>query len=193
MRRVEPPEEGQMKVIFLDRDGVINEYPGDKKYVTSWEQFKFISGSIQAIKSFKQQGFKLFVISNQAGVNKGLYSQKELDRITKNMLIKIKKHHADIDGVFYCTHKPDDNCACRKPKTELLRKALSTLTVRPQEIFFIGDSFKDMEAAKEFGAVSVLVLSGREKISNRNRWKFEPDYIFDNLLLAAHYLCAHQE
>jgi D,D-heptose 1,7-bisphosphate phosphatase len=180
-----------MKVVFLNRDGVINEYPGDYQYVKSWKEFKFIPGSIEAIRKFNSKGFKLFVISNQAGVAKGLYSKKTLDAITKKMLNVLKKNNAYIDGVYYCTHKEEDNCLCRKPKTGLLYKSLEDFKISPEITFFIGDSFRDMKAARIFGAKTVLVLSGKEKLTNRKNWEFEPDYIFDNLLLASHYLCKH--
>jgi D,D-heptose 1,7-bisphosphate phosphatase len=180
-----------MKVVFLDRDGVINEYPGDTLYVTTWRDFRFIPGSIEAIRKLNERGFKLFVISNQAGVAKGLYSKKDLDKITRKMLNILKKNKAYLDGVYYCLHHQDDNCSCRKPKAGLLHKAMADFRIKPQVSFFIGDSFRDMKAAKEFGAKPVLLLSGKEKIANRKNWEFEPDYIFDNLLLAGHYLCEH--
>lgn len=180
-----------MKVVFLDRDGVINEFPGYGKYVTNKREFKFIAGSIEGVKKLKEKGFKLFVVSNQAGVTKGLYSLKDLDDITKKMLIGLKKKGVLVDGVYYCTHTDEDNCSCRKPKTGLLDKALEESAIKAEEVFFIGDSFKDMKAARNFGAKTVLLLSGREKISNRSSWEFEPDYVFDNLLLASHYLCSH--
>ena len=182
-----------MKVVFLDRDGVINEYPGHGKYVTNHRNFSFIPGSIEGIKKLKNKGFKVFVVSNQAGVSKGLYSQKDLDEITKKMVKGLKGKGIGVDGVYYCTHSDEDNCACRKPKTGLLEKAIEDSTLKTKLTFFVGDSFKDMEAARSFGAKTILVLSGKEKISNRNNWEFEPDYVFDNLLLAAYYLCSHYE
>ncbi|MDP2923247.1 MAG: D-glycero-beta-D-manno-heptose 1,7-bisphosphate 7-phosphatase [Candidatus Omnitrophota bacterium] len=181
----------QAKVIFLDRDGVINKYPGDTRYITNTQEFQFIAGSIEGLRKLREKGFILFVISNQAGVSKGIYSQKELNDITKKMIKDLKKRGITLDGIYYCTHTTEQNCICRKPKTGLLHKALSDIHVKPQVSFFIGDSFRDMKAAKDFGAKPVLVLSGKEKISNRKNWEFEPDYIFDNLLIAAHYLCEH--
>ncbi|HIE36045.1 MAG TPA: HAD family hydrolase [Candidatus Omnitrophica bacterium] len=180
-----------MKVIFLDRDGVINEYPGDYRDVKNWKEFKFIPGSIEAIKKFNSKGFKLFVISNQAGVSKGPYLEKTLKTITKRMLNVLKRNHAYIGGVYYCIHKEEDNCLCRKPKTGLLHKSFEDFRISPEITFFIGDSFRDMKAARSSGAKTVLVLSGKEKLTNRKNWVFEPDYIFDNLLLASHYLCKH--
>lgn len=178
-------------VVFLDRDGVINEYPGDGNYVTNQREFKFIPGSLEAICKLSKEGFKLFVVSNQAGVAKGLYNQEDLAKINAKILQSVKKCGGSISGIYYCTHLPSDNCDCRKPKPGLLKKALAENRIKIDSSFFIGDSFQDMEAARNFGAKSVLVLSGREKIANRADWEFEPDYVFDSLLLAAHYLSSH--
>ena len=178
------------KVVFLDRDGVINEYPGDTKYVNNWGKFKFISGSIDGIKKFNSCGFKMYIISNQAGVSKGLYTQDNLNEINENMLKEFKTRGARVEDIYYCTHLEIDNCKCRKPKTGLLEQAILNLGTNPIISFFIGDSFIDMRAARCFGAKSVLVLSGKEKIFNRDRWEFEPDYIFDDLKSAANYLCS---
>ena len=180
-----------MKVVFLDRDGVINEYPGDGKYVTNWKEFKFIPGSIEAIRKLNENKFKVFVISNQAGVAKGGYSQNNLDAITERMLSALGKKKAGIDGVYYCTHHPEDKCLCRKPGIGLLERALKDSGINPTLSFFIGDSATDIMTAKNFGITSVLLLSGKEKISLRDTWLHKPDYIFDNLLLASHYLCSH--
>jgi len=181
------------KIVFLDRDGVINEYPGDRNYVNNWSEFKFIPGSIEGIRKLNRNGFKTFIISNQAGVAKELFSRQDLERINKNMLKQLKKKGAYLSGVYYCTHRSDENCSCRKPKTRLLEKAVSGLGEKIGATFFIGDSFYDMKAASNFGAKSILVLSGKEKISNRSNWEFEPNYIFDNLLVAADFLCSRYE
>lgn len=180
-----------MKVVFLDRDGVINKQPPHNGYIKSWKEFKFISGSIEAIRRFNINGFKVFIVSNQSGVAKGLYTQKDLDIITKNMLSIFKKKGAYVDGVYYCTHRTEDNCNCKKPKVGLLEKAVYSFKDKIEKAFLIGDSSVDMETAKNFNAISILVLSGKEKISNRANWNFKPDYVFDNLLVASYYLCKH--
>ena len=180
-----------MKVVFIDRDGVINKYPGPRKYVTDVKDFEFVPGSIEGIRKLKEKGFKIFVVSNQAGVSKGLYTEDDLDQMNKKLLATLKRRKASVEGIYYCTHKDGDNCSCRKPKTGLLDKIVSDFSLSPNKMFFIGDSFRDMKTGKDFGAKTILVLSGQEKIANRRDWEFEPDYIFDNLLLAAHYLCSH--
>jgi histidinol-phosphate phosphatase family protein len=176
------------KVVFLDRDGVINRYPGDGNYVTSCRDFKLIPGAAEAIKKIKRGGFKIFVVSNQSGVAKGKYSEKTLKQINRRLNFKLWLRKTSIDAIYYCTHRNEDNCSCRKPKTGLLDKAISSLEEKIELSFFIGDSFVDMVTAKNFGAKTILLLSGKEKLKNRKNWLFEPDYIFDNLLLASNFL-----
>ncbi len=179
-----------MRVVFLDRDGVINEYPGDAKYVNNKDEFTFIPGSIEGIKKLNVAGFKIFVISNQAGIAKGLYSLEDLEQINEKMLSGLRSQGAYIEGIYYCTHHPQAGCSCRKPKTGLLEKAISDLGAVPDESFFIGDSFKDMKAALGFKAKPILVLSGREKMNNRPNWEFEPDCVLESLFEAADYICS---
>jgi len=170
-----------MKAVFLDRDGVINKYPGDKEYVKSWEEFQFLPGAQNALRKLTDKGFKIFVISNQAGVSKGVYSKDSLDSITENMLKDFKGRGIDISGVYYCTHKDEDNCPCRKPKTGLIDMAVAKLKGEGRKIellesYFIGDTLKDMEAGKKAGLKTVLVFSGKEKPENEHSWHINPDF-----------------
>jgi histidinol-phosphate phosphatase family protein len=169
-----------MKTIFLDRDGVINKYPGDYKYVKSWKEFRFLPKVKSALKKLTERGFKIFIISNQAGVSKGLYSQGKLELITKNMLKELGEK-IKISGVYYCTHKPEDNCSCRKPKTGLLDLAITKLKSQGAQIkldnsYFIGDTIRDIETGKKAGLKTILVFSGKEKPENKNTWHILPDF-----------------
>jgi D-glycero-D-manno-heptose 1,7-bisphosphate phosphatase len=174
-----------MKVIFLDRDGVINRYPGDRCYVTSLAGFKFLNGSLRAIRDLSKAGYKLFVISNQAGVAKGLYSRKTLKDMTDFMLRGIRKEGGRIQKVLYCLHSEEMNCACRKPKDGLLKKATRGKIIDLKKSYFIGDSLRDIKAGKTFGCKTILVLTGREKLNNVARWDAQPDFIARSLLGAA--------
>jgi histidinol-phosphate phosphatase family protein len=172
-----------MRVIFLDRDGVINEYPGDRKFVTSWEEFKFIPKSLEALTRLTKAGFNIFVISNQSGISKGIYSQKSLDDITLRMSVEAKRHNAKIK-VFYCTHKEEDSCNCRKPRIGLIKRALESIGLDKIDLnstFLIGDSIRDIQTGKNAGLKTILVLSGKEKLDNKNDWQVSPDFIARNL------------
>lgn len=177
-----------MKVIFLDRDGVINKYPGDKKYVSSWKKFKFLPRVKLAIAKLHQDNFKLFIISNQAGVGKGIYSKKTLNTITKNMLVRIRKAGGDLDGVYYCTHCREENCSCRKPKAGLLNVVKEKYPFNFKNAYFIGDTTRDINTAKAGGCKSILVLSGKEKLKNCKDWETQPDFIFNDLYAAADFI-----
>jgi D-glycero-D-manno-heptose 1,7-bisphosphate phosphatase len=179
-----------MKAIFLDRDGVINKYPGDFQYVKSRDEFQFLPQAIAALQKLNAAGYKLFVISNQAGVAKKIYSQEELDAITAKMLTGLANAGVEISGVFYCTHLPDDNCACRKPKAGLVHQAIAELKKLGEEMdinqsYFIGDSEMDVQTGKSVGLKTILVFSGREKPENRKHWKYLPDITAAGLHQAA--------
>ncbi|MEW6008941.1 MAG: HAD-IIIA family hydrolase [Candidatus Omnitrophota bacterium] len=179
------------KVIFLDRDGVINKFPGKYKYITTWKLFKFIPGSIEAIKRLTHAGFILFVISNQAGVTKRLYSKATLNLISKKMLERIKKAGGKIKKVLYCIHLDEDGCDCRKPKIGMIRRALVTLGSRVdrKNSYVIGDNSQhDIKMGKRAKFKTILVLSGREKLADAKVASQRPDYIFKNLLEAANFI-----
>ena len=170
-----------MKVIFLDRDGVINKYPGDFEYVKSWGEFRFLPKVKHALKKLNQKGFKIFVVSNQAGVSKNVYSQEALDLITKNMLKELKDEGIKISEVYYCIHRQEDNCSCRKPNIGLLEKALNELKkeghkVKLEDSFFVGDTIRDIETGIKAGLKTILVFSGKEKPENKGTWQYTPDF-----------------
>ena len=177
-----------MKAIFLDRDGVINRYPGDTLYVTDWRGFRFLPYAKKAVAELHKSGFKIFIISNQAGVNKGIFSREALNYINENMLKEIKKSGGEIDGVYYCVHSQEENCSCRKPKTGLLELAVKNNNINLRDSFFIGDTIRDVKTARAAGCKSILVLCGREKASNRKNWEVQPDFIFRNLYAAAKFI-----
>lgn len=182
-----------VKAVFLDRDGVINEYPGDLKYVTAWSEFHFLPGAQAALKKLSDSGYKIFIISNQAGVSKGVYSQENLDLITHNMLEDLKKHEVVISGVYYCTHRPEDNCSCRKPKAGLVEVAVAKLkteglNVELPESYLAGDTIRDIETGKAAGLKTILVFSGKEKLENKNNWSSLPDFIAQDLFEAVNII-----
>ena len=170
-----------MKAIFLDRDGVINRDPGFGGYITCWEEFEFLPGALEAIKKLNQAGFEIVVISNQAGVAKGLYTLKDLDNITKNMLRELERAGGRIRSVHYCPHKDEDDCDCRKPKTGLFSQATKGLQVNFADTFFVGDNRRDVLAAKAIGCKSIFVLSGNTKLEELD---VRPEFVARDLLEA---------
>jgi D-glycero-D-manno-heptose 1,7-bisphosphate phosphatase len=176
------------KIIFLDRDGVINQNPRSE-YVTSIEEFEFIQSSVVAMRDLSQAGYKIFIISNQQGVGKGIFSRQILDDITNWMLKSLKKEGVKVSGVYYCTHLENSQCPCRKPRAGLIEKATKGLEVDFKEVFFIGDTERDIKTAETAGCKAVLVLSGKTKNADIvNTWQDKPDYIFNDLNEAAKFI-----
>lgn len=177
-----------MKVVFLDRDGVINKFPGNGNYVTKVKDFHFIPGSLEAISSLTQTNHKIFVISNQAGVGKGLYSLDKLRAIDACMVRAVEKAGGRIRKSFYCTHRSDAGCDCRKPGIGLLKKALKVLNktiVHAQKAFFVGDTEGDIKTGHNAGCKTIFVLSGREDRRYMRKWTVKPDFIVKDLKTAA--------
>lgn len=177
-----------MKVVFLDRDGVINKFPGNGLYVTKVKNFHFLPRALAALKLLTDAGYHIFVVSNQAGVGKGVFSQEKLDQITNHMLKHVKAHGAHIDEVFYCTCKSSAGCHCRKPRIGNVIKALELLDKDihdARHAYFVGDTEVDIKAGRNAGCKTVFVLSGREDRGYMKRWDVRPDFIVEDLYAAA--------
>lgn len=177
-----------MKAIFLDRDGVINRDPGFGDYIKSWEEFEFMPGAIDAIKLLNKHGYEIFVISNQAGVAKGLFSQEALGDITKNMLKEIEAKGGKIRSISYCTHAIDAGCDCRKPNTGQIKKVTKGLDIDFKKTYFIGDSKLDVGAGKNMDCKTILLLTGKENPDDVKNWKHKPDFIKHDLAEAVKWV-----
>jgi len=145
----------QIKLIALDRDGVINYDSPD--YVKSPEEWRAIPGSLEAITKLNQHGYKVVIATNQSGVARGYFDLDTLDKIHQKMLGQLKEVGGKIDAIFFCPHEPDDNCEYRKPKPGLLLQAADQFNIKPQEILMIGDSMRDILAAKNCGAKAIFI------------------------------------
>ncbi|MBI4397748.1 MAG: HAD-IIIA family hydrolase [Candidatus Omnitrophica bacterium] len=179
------PKRALNKVVFIDRDGVINRDPiGD--YIKHWKHFRFLPGVIQALKHISQKGWQIILISNQAGIGDKKYSESSLKKITLNMLEELEASLVPIHSVFYCLHGKHHGCRCRKPKTRLFRLASKHLAYEKKKTFYIGDKATDVEAGKRFGLKTILVLTGHGKKDSALLKKgFHPNYIVPGLKEAA--------
>jgi D-glycero-D-manno-heptose 1,7-bisphosphate phosphatase len=141
--------------IFLDRDGVINcRRPND--YVLDWSQFEFVPGIREALKRLSSLGLPMIVISNQAAVGKGLLTSAALEAITARMNEELLADGTTLAAAYYCTHKIEDHCPCRKPKPALLVGAAADFNIDLSRSIFVGDSDSDAQAALAAGCASVL-------------------------------------
>ena len=178
------------KVVFLDRDGVINR-GFDNGYVDDWKKFAFLPRSLAALRRLRKAGYKGIVISNQAGIARGIYSLKTLREITRRMRKAVEEKGGKLDAVYYCPHRLQDRCSCRKPKAGLFRRAKKRFGIRLKDSFLVGDSRVDVEAGKAIGCRTILVLSGRNK--RRPRWDIKPDAIRKNLWEAVTWILKQKQ
>jgi len=175
-------------VIFVDRDGVINEDPiGD--YVKRRNDFRLIPGALEALRQLTQSGFDIVIISNQAGIGDGVFTESALREVTDHMLAEFESRGVRIKRIYYCLHGKEANCECRKPKTGLFQQAARDLHFNPSKTFFIGDKVTDVQAGKNFGLRTLFVLTGHgAKDRPRLNQNELPDQIFPSLREAAEYV-----
>lgn len=176
------------RVVFLDRDGVINEFPGKGAYVTLLENFHILPQAPQAIRRLTEAGFEIYVVSNQGGISRGLIQPETLQAITKKMLEVVALHGGKINRVYYCTHQTSDQCDCKKPKTALFHRALGSKPVDLKNVYFIGDSEEDMAAGKAIGCRTVLVLSGRIQPEDVAQLPVAPEVVKHDLKEAVEWI-----
>jgi histidinol-phosphate phosphatase family protein len=148
-----------VRAVFLDRDGVINY--NKEEYVRTPEEFVFLPGSPGAVARLCRAGCSVFVVSNQAGVGKGLITEEMLAAITERMCDGLAACGGVLQGVYYCPHRPDAGCDCRKPNPGLLRQAARDHGIDLTQAIMVGDAHRDIQAGAAVGARTVLVLSGK--------------------------------
>jgi len=146
-------------LIIIDRDGVIN-YDSDE-YIKSIEEWRPIPGSLEAMARLHKAGYLLAIATNQSGLARGLFTLEVLHAMHDKMLKLLSELGGKIDALAYCPHGPDDQCECRKPKPGLLIQISKELASPLDQAYFVGDSFKDIEAAQAVKAKGILVRSGK--------------------------------
>lgn len=143
--------------IVLDRDGTIIE---EREYLSSPEQVRLIPGAAAALREFQRMGFGLAVVSNQSGVGRGFFDLEQVKLVHERMQELLAIEGVRLDGLYVCPHRPDDDCACRKPKLGLMQRASSELGFRLQDSIVIGDKPCDVDMGRMAGAITFLVRTG---------------------------------
>ena len=144
-----------MKVVFLDRDGVINK---DKGYVYRTKDFEFVETIFTSLRYLNNKGFNLIIITNQSGIGRGYYKEQDFKHVNDWMLQKFNANDVTILDVSHCPHKPKDNCTCRKPKTGMLEAANDKYGIDKINSWMIGDKESDIEAALNFGITNTILI-----------------------------------
>ncbi len=148
-----------MPLLILDRDGVINEDSDD--YIRSLADWRPIPGSIEAIAMASRAGYRVAIATNQSGLGRGYFDLDALEAIHQHLCERVEAKGGTIAGIFYCPHLPNAGCDCRKPRTGLLRAIETELGESAAGAWFIGDSLKDLQAARAFGCRPALVTTGK--------------------------------
>lgn len=148
------------KVVFLDRDGVINKKAPEHDYIKRWKEFEFLPGSLEALKLLADAGYQTYIISNQRGIARGVMTEGHLAEINTRMIEEIERGGGRVDDVYYCPHGDDDKCFCRKPSPGLFYKAARDHHVDLTKAVMIGDSKTDVEAAGAAGVRGILIKQG---------------------------------
>jgi D-glycero-D-manno-heptose 1,7-bisphosphate phosphatase len=148
-----------MKLVILDRDGVINE--DSDNFIKNPNEWIPIPGSLEAIALLNQHGFKIAVATNQSGVSRGLFDMATLNSIHDKMHRELALVGGRIDAVFYCPHSADDHCDCRKPKPGMIKEIGKRFSLELNEVFAIGDALRDIQAFAEAGCKTILVRTGK--------------------------------
>jgi len=184
----------KQKVVFLDRDGVINK---EVNLLYKPEQLKLIFGVEGAVKQLNNSDYLMVVVTNQPVVARGLCTEEDLREIHKKLETLLGRHGAFINRIYYCPHHPDKGypeenkkykikCNCRKPKIGMLLQAEKDLNISKEESFMIGDTTTDIQTGKNYGIQTILVNTGYKGLDKK--FSVKPDYIFQNLKEAVNYL-----
>lgn len=147
-----------MKLIILDRDGVINIERPD--FVKSVDECVPIEGSIEAIARLCSAGFTVVVATNQSGLARGKFDLDDLEAMHEKLTRLVEEQGGEISAIFYCPHAPEDNCKCRKPKPGLIDAIEAEFNISAEGVPFIGDTLRDLQAGVEKGCIPLLVKTG---------------------------------
>lgn len=182
-----------MKLIILDRDGVINHDRTD--FVKSVDEWQPIDGSMDAIAFLTQAGYTLAVATNQSGIARKLLTMKILNEIHSKMHKLVHQAGGEISGIWYCPHSSEHNCKCRKPKPGMIMDILQRFSADASETWLVGDSLRDLQAIANVGGKPVLVKTGKGmKTLEQDADKLPANtLIMDNLMAFSQYLMQQEK
>lgn len=171
------------KAIFLDRDGTLDI---DKGYTYKTGDLKFFPEVFKALNLLKKD-FKFIIITNQSGIGRGYYTEQDMHKFNKRLVSKLEKNGIKIEKTYFCPHKPEENCDCRKPNIKFVKQAEKEFDINLKKSFVIGDHSSDIELGKRARCKTVYLLTGHGK-KHKEEIKVKPDFIANNLLEAAEWI-----
>jgi D-glycero-D-manno-heptose 1,7-bisphosphate phosphatase len=183
------------RAVFIDRDGTLSEEVGYINHVSRFRLFPYASS---AIKHLNENGWLAIVITNQAGVARGYFSEDTIHAVHNAMTSELKSNGAQLDAIYYCAHHPSVgeppyrlDCDCRKPKPGLISRAVKDFGINLEESWMVGDRYSDVELARNAGINSMFVMSGYgrgEWEHQRPNWTEQPDLVAEDLLEAVRFI-----
>ena len=168
-----------MKLIILDRDGVINK--DSDNFIKTVDEFIPLPGSLEAIARLNKAGYSIAIATNQSGVARGYYDEAELRAMHNKLSNLLDEHGGHIDHIAYCPHGPDDQCDCRKPKAGMLLQIQQHFNTELKDVIVVGDSLRDLQSAQAVGARPVLVKTGKGQRTLDNGTGLENIPVYDSL------------
>jgi D-glycero-D-manno-heptose 1,7-bisphosphate phosphatase len=177
-----------MKLVILDRDGVINV--DSDKFIKNPAEWKPIEGSLEAIARLNHMGYRVVIASNQSGIGRGLFDMGALNAINDKMYRALSHVGGRIDALFFCPHAADANCECRKPKPGMLVDIAQRFNVDLTGVPTVGDSLRDLQAASVAGAQPMLVLTGKGKTTQAAGDLPAKTLVFPDLAVAVRHITA---
>jgi D-sedoheptulose 7-phosphate isomerase len=153
--------ERKNKAVFFDRDGTITK---DVPYCSRLEDLELLPDVGEGIRLLNEAGYKVILVTNQSGIGRNYFSKDTLEKIHEKMKNYLAKSGAYLDAIFYCPHRPDENCNCRKPKPGLILEAASEYNIDLQRSFMVGDKFQDIEAGHAAGCNTILISKCNEQV-----------------------------
>jgi D-glycero-D-manno-heptose 1,7-bisphosphate phosphatase len=146
------------KAIFLDRDGVLFDN-SEHYYIWKSDQLKIVDGTVENLKMLIQKGFQLFIISNQGGISRGLYSKNDIEKLHEELIQTFRKNDIEITEIAFCPHHPEiEKCLCRKPDSLMIEKLMAKYKISKTDSYLIGDSKSDMDAAEKIGIQGIKII-----------------------------------
>ena len=175
-----------MKLVVLDRDGVIN-FDSDR-FIKAPDEWRAIPGSLEAIALLNQNGYRVAIATNQSGIGRGLLDMAAFNAINDKMTRHLAQVGGRIDAIFYCPHAADAQCACRKPMPGMLREIGRRFNSDLKGIPAVGDALRDLQAAYAVGATPILVGTGKGKLTIKEKQLPATTQIFEDLAAVAQHL-----
>ena len=170
------------KVVFVDRDGVLNKKAPSDEYVRNWDEFQLIPDAVPSVARLNEAGFRVFVVTNQRGIARGRVRLPDLEEIHERLRDRFETEGAHLSGIYYCPHDYEDRCECRKPKPGMLLRAARDNGFQCTSCWMIGDSDSDIEAGRRAGCRTVRINP------NGSESHVEADFTAPNLPVAVQFI-----